>query len=109
MANEAATGNLLAWSSYNPSTFGGSSGTQTITASYIPSSQTVTQALITNTQHDMFCEGLVLDFSGHIIATGGNTASATSIYDSGANTWSKGPVSGDRQFSEIPNPDFFRL
>ena len=93
MANDYATGNILAWSSWNPSTFGGSPGTETITATYIPSSQTVTQALITNTDHDMFCEGLVLDFNGHAIATGGNTASATSIYDSGSNTWTKGPVS----------------
>ncbi len=93
MANDYATGNILAWSSYDPSTFGGSSGTQTITATYMPSSQTVTEALITNTDHDMFCEGLVLDFNGHAIATGGNTAAATSIYDSGSNTWTKGNVS----------------
>ena len=88
MANDYGTGNLIAWSSYDPSTFGGSSGTQTITATYIPSSQTVTEALVTNTDHDMFCEGLCLDFNGHAIA-----ASATSIYDSGSDTWTKGPVS----------------
>ena len=101
LANEPANGNILAWSSYNPSTFGGSSGTQTITATYAPGSQTVTQALITNTQHDMFCEGLVLDFNGRAIATGGNTASATSIFDSSANTWTKGPVSDWKQASEF--------
>ena len=95
LANEYSTGNILAWSSYNPSTFGGSNGMQTITATYAPGSQTVTQALITNTQHDMFCEGLSLDFGGKNIATGGNTASATSIFDSAANAWTKGPVSGD--------------
>ena len=93
MANDYETGNLLAWSSYNPSTFGGSSGTQTITATYFPGSQTVAQALITNTQHDMFCEGLALDFGGRAIATGGNTASATSIYDSYGNGWVKAAVS----------------
>ena len=58
LANEFSSGNILAWSSYNPSTFGGSNGLQTITATYAPGSQTVTQALITNTNHDMFCEGL---------------------------------------------------
>lgn len=93
MANEWSTGNILVWSSYNPSTFGGSTGTQTITATYAPGSQVVTSALVTNTQHDMFCEGLSIDFNGLITATGGNTASATSIYDNGANTWTKGPVS----------------
>lgn len=93
LANQPANGKILAWSSYDPSTFGGSSGTQTITASYDPASQSVTKALITNTNHDMFCEGLVLDFNGRAIATGGNTASATSIYDSGSQTWTAGAVS----------------
>ena len=86
-------GKILAWSSYDPSTFGGSSGTQTITALYDPGTQTVSQALITNTQHDMFCEGLSIDFNGKYISAGGNTASAVSIYDSGSNGWTKGPVS----------------
>lgn len=92
LANEPKSGNILAWSSYDPSTFGGSPGTQTITATYAPGSQSVTKDLITNTQHDMFCEGLNLDFNGRAIATGGNTASATSIFDSGANAWTKGSV-----------------
>ena len=93
LANDYATGNVIAWSSYDPSTYGGSSGTQTITATYNPSSQTVTGALITNTGHDMFCEGLALDPNGRAIATGGNTAAATSIYDSASNAWVKGSVS----------------
>lgn len=92
LANEPASGNVLAWSSYDPSTFGGSAGTQTITASYAPGLQTVTAALIANTVHDMFCEGLSLDFDGIAIASGGNTASAVSAFDSGANSWVAGPV-----------------
>ena len=86
-------GKVLAWSSYDPSTFGGSSGTQTITALYDPGTQVVTRALITNTNHDMFCEGLSMGFDGKYISAGGNTASAVSIYDSGANGWTTGPVS----------------
>ena len=92
MANEYSSGNILVWSSYNPSTFGGSNGQQTVTATYAPGSQTVTEAVITNTQHDMFCEGLSLDFNGKNIASGGNTASAVSIFDSAANAWTTGPV-----------------
>lgn len=92
LANEYSSGNILAWSSYNPSTFGGSNGQQTITATYAPGPQRVTQALITNTQHDMFCEGLSFDFDGRNIASGGNTASAVSIFDSAANAWTKGPA-----------------
>ena len=92
LANLWNSGNILAWSSYDPSTFGGSSGTQTITATYAPGSQTVTKALITNTQHDMFCEGLSIDPNGKLISSGGNTASAVSIYDPTTSAWSKGPV-----------------
>ena len=54
---EYSSGNLLVWSSYNPSTFGGSNNVQTLTATYNLGTQVVTSALITNTQHDMFCEG----------------------------------------------------
>ena len=89
---EYSSGNLLVWSSYNPSTFGGSNGAQTITATYVPGSQSVTSTLVTNTGHDMFCEGLSMDFSGRYVATGGNTDAATSIYDSTSNAWSKGAV-----------------
>lgn len=92
-ALEYSSGNLLVWSSYNPSTFGGSNGAQTITATYNPGSQLVTSALITNTGHDMFCEGLSMDFTGRYVATGGNTDAATSIYDPTSDSWSKGAVS----------------
>ena len=90
---EVSSGNLLVWSSYNPSTFGGSNLIQTITATYDPATQLVTQALITNTQHDMFCEGLSMDFTGQVFATGGNTDDATSYYDSPSNSWTSAAVS----------------
>lgn len=91
-ALEYNSGNVLAWSSYNPSTFGGSNGAQTITATYAPGSQAVTSALITNTGHDMFCEGLAMDFTGRFVATGGNTDAATSIFDPASGAWSTGAV-----------------
>lgn len=87
MAHEWSTGQILAWSSYSPSTFGGSPGTTTYTATYNPGAQTVTEAIITNVDHDMFCEGLSLDFDGRVIAVGGNTDAATSSYDPTANDW----------------------
>ena len=90
---EWSSGNLLVWSSYNPSTFGGSNDIQTITATYDPATALVTQALITNTAHDMFCEGLSMDFSGQVFATGGNTDDATSYYDSPSNSWAAAAVS----------------
>ena len=93
IAHEWSTGQILAWSSYTPSSFGGSPGTTTYTATYNPATQLVTQAIITNVNHDMFCEGLSLDFNGRIIATGGNTDAATSSYDPTANDWTAEAVS----------------
>lgn len=93
LSHEWSTGSLLAWSSYTPSSFGGSPGTTTYTATYNPGAGTVTQAVITNVDHDMFCEGLSLDFTGRIIATGGNTDAATSSYDPTAGDWTAQAVS----------------
>ena len=94
LAHEATSGLILGWSSYTPSSFGGSPGTTTYTATYNPGSQLVTQAIITNTAHDMFCEGLSLDFNGRVTAAGGNTDAATSGFDPGSQTWAKLAVSG---------------
>jgi len=92
VALEYTTGNILAWSSYAASTFGGSAGSQTLTATFFPNSQTVTQRTVTNTNHDMFCEGLNLDSRGRIFATGGNSAQKTSIYTPSSDSWSAGPL-----------------
>ena len=92
-AHEYSTGTLLAWSSYTPSSFGGSPGTTTYTATYNPNTQLVTQAIISNVDHDMFCEGLSIDFSGKIVATGGNTDAATSSFDPSTQTWTALAVS----------------
>lgn len=89
-AIETTTGRLLVWSSYAASTFGGSNGLMTLTSQYDPSTKSVTQTTVTSTGHDMFCEGLSMDFSGRAIAAGGNTDAATSIYDPTQNAWIKG-------------------
>ncbi len=99
-AIEWSTGNLLVWSSYEPTTFGGTNMVQTYTATYDLASGTVTEALITNTDHDMFCEGLSMDFTGRIFATGGNTDDATSYYDSPSNSWAKAAVSTPPRVSQ---------
>ena len=72
------TGKLLLWSSYAPNTFG--KGGLTQTATYDPNSGIVSQRTVTNTGHDMFCEGLSADFIGRFIITGGSNAPKTSIY-----------------------------
>lgn len=88
-----ATGRLLIWSSFSWNGFYGASGHQTITASYDPVTQLVSDKVITNTDHDMFCEGLSLDANGRIVAVGGNSDRGTSIYDSTSDSWSDGGVS----------------
>lgn len=84
-------GKVLTWSSYDGSYFTGSPGGKTVTATYDPNTQIVSQRIITNTNHDMFCPGLSIDFGGRIVVTGGNDAPRTSIYDPGADNWISGP------------------
>ena len=91
MAVEHDSGNILVWSSYAASTFGGSPGGNTLTASYNPATGIVSQRNISNTDHDMFCEGLSIDSSGRFFATGGNNAPKFSIYSPRLDAWSAGP------------------
>lgn len=85
------TGKVLTWSSYDGSYFTGSPGGKTVTATYDPNSQIVSQRIITNTNHDMFCPGLSIDFNGRTVVTGGNDSPRTSIYDPGADNWISAP------------------
>ena len=101
IAHEATSGLILAWSSYTPSSFGGSPGTTTYTATFNPGTHLVTEAIITNTNHDMFCEGLSLDPNGKITAAGGNTDAATSGFDPTTQTWAKLAVSGSRPLLSV--------
>ncbi|KAI4174061.1 MAG: hypothetical protein LQ343_002625 [Gyalolechia ehrenbergii] len=89
-AIEWASGRLLIWSSFSWNGFYGASGHQTITATYDPVTQLVSDRVISNTDHDMFCEGLSLDANGRIVAVGGNSDRGTSIYDSTSDNWSDG-------------------
>lgn len=79
------SGAILAWSSYKPKAYGGTG--MTVTATYYPSNASVTEAIITNTDHDMFCPGLSMDFQGRVFVTGGDDASKTSIHEPGPNDW----------------------
>ena len=90
---EVGSGRLFVWSSYLNNYFSGSNGQTTITATYDLDKQLVSDPIVTNVGHDMFCEGLSVDFSGKIVAVGGNTDSATSLYDPASNSWTRGGVS----------------
>ena len=87
MALEHDSGNVLVWSSYAASTFGGGNGGNTLTATYNPATGIVSQRNVQNTDHDMFCEGLSMDSTGRIIAAGGNNAPKTSLYSPKYDVW----------------------
>ena len=101
-AIEWASGRLLVWSSFSPSQFTDSNGQQTVTAVYDPATQLVTQRTVSNTGHDMFCEGLSMDADGGIVAAGGNSDFGTSIYDSVSDSWADAAV-GEILHSCIPS------
>ena len=85
------SGKLLTWSSYAPDVFTGNNGGQTFTSTYDPATGIVSQRIVTNTGHDMFCPGISMAFDGRIIVTGGNNAEKTSIYSPNADAWFGAP------------------
>ncbi|KAL9003763.1 MAG: hypothetical protein Q9188_003387 [Gyalolechia gomerana] len=84
-----ATGEVLVWSAWNADKYGDGNG-RTVTAIFNPSTGLVTQSIVTNTQHDMFCPGISLSASGLIVVAGGNNAEKTSIYHPDTHSWSSG-------------------
>jgi galactose oxidase len=80
-------GKVLIWSAFAKDTFGGARGF-TQTGIYDPAPGESSQLNVSNTQHDMFCPGISLDFNGRVIVTGGSNAEKTSIYDTSSDTWS---------------------
>lgn len=78
---------VLIWSSFKDRAFLQAAGGQTVTAVYSPIKKTITQRIITHTDHDMFCPGTSMDLNGNIIVTGGKSSARTSIYDPRSNSW----------------------
>ena len=97
------SGRLIVWSSFSWNGFVGASGHQTVTANYDTVAQTVSSRTVTNTDHDMFCEGLSIDAEGRIVAAGGNSDRGTSIYESISDGWSDGGVSDPSHFDILGN------
>lgn len=64
---------------------------QTQTATLNPNNNQVSQMLVTNTNHDMFCPGISMLGSGDIVVTGGDNAEKTSIYSPAKGAWLPGP------------------
>jgi hypothetical protein len=87
------TGKVLAWSSWDRLQFGGNSPNQTFTALFDPKTNQISESLVNNTQHDMFCPGTAMLSDGRVLVNGGGPyVPTTSIFDANSNSWTK---SGD--------------
>lgn len=63
------TGDVLVWAAWQSMLFESSTQGQTVTAIYHPSSATISEQLVTETKHDMFCPGISADRYGRIVVT----------------------------------------
>lgn len=109
------TGKVVTWSSYDRNTFVGNQGAQkTYTAIFDPQTNQVSENLVTNTQHDMFCPGTAMLSDGRLIVNGGGpTITHTSIYNPTSNSWSRDQEMNQRRWYNttiaLPNGNAFTL
>jgi galactose oxidase len=87
-AANLADGRVIVWSSYARFDFGVNRG-RTYTAIYDPATGAMTEQLVSNTGHDMFCPGTSMLADGRILVNGGSSSSKTSIFNPSTMTWSK--------------------
>ena len=75
-------GKVISFSSYAHDSFGqGVTDHTTLTATWDPTTETISQRHVRKTNHDMFCPGMAFDVSGRMIISGGESADKVSIYD----------------------------
>jgi galactose oxidase len=86
------SGQVLLWSADQGDVFQGktSDPDTTLTALYDPKTTKVTEPVLSNLQHGMFCPGISMDFEGHLMVTGGKTAARTSRYSEVSHVWTSG-------------------
>ena len=81
-------GKVVSFSSYAHDSFGqGVADHTTLTATWDPTTQVVTQRHVSKTNHDMFCPGMAFDVDGRMLISGGETADKVSIFDASKNSW----------------------
>jgi large repetitive protein len=83
-------GKLLIWSSWDRLDYASGSGARdkTYTNLFDPSTNQVTEFLISNTAHDMFCPGTSMLEDGHVhVSGGGPQVTTTSLYSFTTNQW----------------------
>ncbi|KAF2758544.1 galactose oxidase mutant W290f [Pseudovirgaria hyperparasitica] len=86
------TGEILVWSSSGRENFPFPSPVtgQTWVTLWSPTTNAMTQRIVVETEHDMFCPGISMDAAGRYIVTGGDSATTTSIFDPTSNQWKRG-------------------
>ena len=81
-------GKVISFSSYAHDSFGqGVTDHTTLTATWDPTTYTISQRHVRETNHDMFCPGMSFDVNGRMIISGGETADTVSIYDPLKDEW----------------------
>jgi len=83
---------VLTFSAFTSTNFSMGGKLQTQTAILDLATGAVSQRLITNTGHEMFCSGIAVLPDGRVLVAGGSDSGATSIYSPVTDTWAKGPV-----------------
>lgn len=63
---------------------------QTYTALFDPATGSVSERLVQDTGHDMFCPGTTLLADGRLLVSGGIDAAKTSLYDPATGQWTSG-------------------
>ncbi|TVY51290.1 Galactose oxidase [Lachnellula cervina] len=88
---QEVSGRVVVWSSWASDQFHSTPGGQTVTSQWDPITNEISERVVTNTHHDMFCPGIAIDGTGMLIVTGGNDATVTSLYDAVQDKWIEGP------------------
>ncbi|KAL6717682.1 hypothetical protein ACLMJK_005597 [Lecanora helva] len=82
-------GKVVSFSSYAHDSFGqGVTDHTTLTATWDPTTEEISERHVRKTHHDMFCPGMAFDVNGRMIISGGETADHVSIYDASKDDWS---------------------
>ncbi|CAH0384248.1 unnamed protein product [Bemisia tabaci] len=84
-------GQVIAWASWTSHQFTNGPGGKTLTSVVDMEKMTVTERMVNETDHDMFCPGIATGPRGEMVVVGGNNAKKTSIYKMEDDTWSPAP------------------
>ena len=88
-AANMSSGRIVVWSASAEFQFLPSDYRNTYTAIFDPTTRQVSERLVSNLKHDMFCSGTALLSDGRLLVNGGRTSQRTSIFDPASATWSR--------------------